>query len=208
MAGSVLALASVVLLGGSGAVAWADHQQQGGYVSTGTATYSTGGYALASDPVRLAGGWSWLSWLVGDVRIRVAATSPVKPVFVAIAPAADISRYLTKVSYTTVTAFGDHDVAQHQGIAAPALPAAAVEWSAQAEGTGRQTLRWTARPGDWMVVVMNPDGSPGMTVRADLAVSAPALPWLATRLLVAGVLARLLAVVLIRIPVRLATGRR
>jgi hypothetical protein len=29
VAGSVLALASVVLLGGSGAVAWADHEQQG-----------------------------------------------------------------------------------------------------------------------------------------------------------------------------------
>ena len=48
LAGSVLVLASVVLLGGSGAVAWADHEQQGGYLSTGTATYCTGGYALAS----------------------------------------------------------------------------------------------------------------------------------------------------------------
>jgi len=70
VAGSVLALASIVLLGGSGDVAWADHEQQGGYVSTGTATYSTGGYALATDPVRLAGGWSWLGWLVGNSGSR------------------------------------------------------------------------------------------------------------------------------------------
>ena len=208
VAGSVLALASLILLGGSGAVAWADQQQQGGYVSTGTATYSTGGYALASDPVRLHNGWSWLGWLVGDVRIRVTATSPAKPVFVAIAPAEDVSRYLTGVSYMTVTAFGDQDVVQHLGIAAPAPPATALGWSAQAEGTGRQTLRWTARAGDWMVVVMNPDGSPGVTVRADAGVSAPALPWLASELLVAGVIAGLLAAVLILIPVRLATGGR
>ena len=208
LAGSVLVLASVVLLGGSGAVAWADHEQQGGYLSTGTATYSTGGYALASDPVRLPGGWSWLGWLVGDVRIRVTATSPARPVFVAIAPAADVSRYLTGVSYLTVTAFGDPDVARHLGIAAPAPPATALDWSAQAEGTGRQTLRWTPRAGHWMVTVMNPDGSPGVTARTDVGVFAPALPWLATWLLVGGVMAGLLAAALILIPVRLATGRR
>ena len=136
LAGSVLVLASVILLGGSGAVAWADHEQQGDYLSTGTATYSTGGYALAGNPVRLPGGWNWLGWLVGDVRIRVTATSPARAVFVAIAPAADVSRYLTGVSYLTVTAFGDQDVAQHLGIAAPAPPATALDWSAQAEGTG------------------------------------------------------------------------
>ena len=208
VAWSVLALGSHVLVGGSGAVAWADQQQQGGYVSTGAATYSTGGYALASDPVRLHGGWNWLGRLVGDVRIRVAATSPAKPVFVAIAPTPDVSRYLTGVSYTTVTAFGDQDVVQHRGIAAPAPPATALGWAAQVEGTGSQTLRWTVRTGDWMVMVMNPDGSPGVTVRADVGVSAPALPWLASELLVAGVMAGLLAAVLILIPVRLAAGRR
>jgi hypothetical protein len=182
--------------------------ERGGFVSTGTATYSTGGYALAGDPVRLHGGWNWLGWLVGDVRIRVAATSPAKPVFAAIAPAADVSRYLAGVNYTTVTAFGDQDAARHLGIVVPASPAAAVDWAAQAEGTGRQTLRWTPRAGDWTVVVMNPDGSPGVTVRAEAGVSAPALPWLATRLLVAGVIAGLLAAVLILIPVRLAKGPR
>ena len=208
VAGSVLVLASLVLLGGSGAVAWADQQQHGGYLSTSTATYSIRGYALASNPVRLHGGWSWLGWLVGDVRIRVTAASPAKPVFVAIAPAADVSRYLTGVSYMTVTAFGDQDIAQHLGIAAPARPAAAIDWSAQAEGTGSQTLRWTARTGDWMVVVMNPDGSPGVTVRADVGVSAPALPWLATELLVAGVIAGLIGAALILIPVRLAMRTR
>ena len=193
VAGVLLAVASLVLLGGSGAVAWADLQQQGGYVSTGTAMYSTGGYALASDPVTLHGGWRWLGRLVGDVQIRVTAGSPVKPVFVAIGPTADVSRYLTGVSYTTVTAIGDQDVVRHLGIAVPAPPATVVDWSAQARGTGSQTLRWTARTGDWMVVVMNPDGSPGVTVRADLGISSPALPWLATRLLVAGVIASLLA---------------
>ena len=59
---------------------------------------------------------------------------------------------------------------------------AALGWVAQAEGAGTQTLRWTVRGGDWMVVVMNPDGSPGVTVRVDVGVSSPALPWLAGEL--------------------------
>jgi len=144
----------------------------------------------------------------GELRIQVTATGPAEPVFVAIAPAAAVSRYLSGVSYTTVAAFGDQGVAKHPGIAVPAPPAAAVDWSARAEGTGPQTLRWTARTGDWMVIVMNPDGSSGVRVRTEVGVSAPALPWLATRLLVAGVIAGLLAAGLILIPVRLVTGRR
>lgn len=206
--GSVLLVASLVLLGGGGALTWADQEQHGGYLTTGTATYSTAGYALASDPVGVHGGWGWLGRLVGQVRIRVTATSPAKPVFVAIAPAADVSRYLTGVGYTTVTAFGDHAVTQHLGIAVPAPPAAAVDWVAQAQGTGVQTLRWTVRSGDWVVVVMNPGGSPGVTVRADVGVSSPALPWLAGELLAAGIMAGLLAALLIFLPVRLAAGPR
>jgi hypothetical protein len=58
------------------------------------------------------------------------------------------------------------------------------------------------------VVVVNPDGSPGVTVRTDVGVSAPALPWLATWLLVTGVTAGLNGAVLILIPVRLAKGTR
>jgi hypothetical protein len=206
VAGSVLILISLILLCGAGALAWADHEQQGGYLTTGAATYSTGGYALASNPVELRGGWGWLGRFAGDVRIQVTAVSPAQPVFVAIGPAADVSRYLAGVSYTTVTAVGDHDVTQHPGRAVPAPPANAVDWVAQAAGTGTQTLRWTVQSGDWMVVVMNPHGSPGMTVRADVGVTSPVLPSLAVGLLAAGLTAGLLAGVLIVIPIRMASG--
>ena len=120
-----------------------------------------------------------------------------------------MSRYLTGVSYTSVTALGDHDVTQHLGTVRPVPPAAALNWAAQARGAGTQTLRWTVRSGDWMVVVMmNPDGSPGVTVRADLGVSSPVLPSLAGELLAAGILAGLTGAALVVIPARLAAGRR
>ena len=187
---------------------WADQEQHGGYLATGTATYSTGGYALASDPVNLHGGWGWLGQFAGDVRIRVTAANPGAPVFVAIGPADDVSRYLAGVSYTSVTALGDHDVIQHLGSVRPAPPSTALDWAAQARGAGTQTLQWPVRSGDWMMVVMNPDGSPGVTVRADLGVFSPALPSLAGELLAAGILAGLTGAALVVIPTRLAAGRR
>src|SRR5579863_2614995 len=82
VAGSILVLACVALLGGAGLLTWADQQQQGGYLATGTATYSTGGYALTSDPVPLHGLRGWLGRFAGDTRIRVTAIGPGTPVFV------------------------------------------------------------------------------------------------------------------------------
>ena len=160
--GSALILLALVLLGGTGVLAWADQEQQGGYLATGTAEYSTSGYALASDPVSLPSPWGWLGRFAGEVRIRVTDTNLGQPVFVAIGPAGDVSRYLAGLSYASVTAFGDHDVTQHPGTAVPAPPSTALHWAAQERGAGTQTLRWTVRSGDWMMVAMNPDGAPGV----------------------------------------------
>jgi hypothetical protein len=208
VAGAALIVVGLILLGGAGVLTWADQEQQGGYLSTGTATYSTGGYAVVSDPVEVHGPWGWLGRFAGEVRIRVIATSPGQPVFVGIGQADDVSRYLAGVSYTSVTAFGDHDVTQHPGTVVPASPAAALDWAARTQGAGTQTLRWMVRSGDWMVVVMNPDGSAGVTVRADAGVSSPVLPALAGELLAAGIVAGLIGAALVVIPVRLAAGRR
>jgi len=207
VAGSILSLICVVLLGGAGILTWADQEQQGGYLATGTGTYSTGGYALAGDPVNLHGRWGWLGPFAGQVRIRVTAISSGTPVFVAIGPARDVSRYLAGVSYTSVTALGDHDVTQHVGNVHPAPPTT-LAWAAQARGAGTQTLQWAVRSGDWMMVVMNPNGSPGVTVRVDLGVSSPVLPSLALELLAAGILAGLTGAALVVIPARLTAGRR
>ena len=56
-----------------------------------------------------------------------------------------------------------------------------------------------------MVVVMNSDASPGLTIRADAGISSLAMSWLAGELLAAGVLVGVAAAVLIVVPVRLAS---
>jgi hypothetical protein len=204
--GSVLALLSLGLLGGGGTLLWAGLAlRHDGYVTTGTATYSTTGYAVASERVSLSWGLL-LTGLVGDVRVRVTAASPGAPVFVAIGPADRVAAYLSGSAYATVAGTGARGVTVHDGAGRPAPPRTAGIWAAQAAGTGTQALRWTAQDGDWTAVAMNPDGSAGVTVRADAGVSAPGLARLAAELIAGGVILGALSAALIWVPARLAAG--
>ncbi len=208
VAGSLLMLVSLGLLGGGGTLMWADQtQRQHGYVTAAAATYSTTGYALASDRIELDRNWL-LTGFIGQVRVRVTATDPAKPVLVAIGPAAQVSGYLSGASYTTVTSTGAGGLTVHQGTAIPVPPERAGIWTVRVAGTGTQTLRWTAEAGDWMLVAMNTDGSPGLTVHADAGVQAPWLFRLAIQLMVGGIVLGLLSAALIAVPVRLASGAR
>ena len=207
LAGAVLALVSLGLLGGGATAMWADQaQRHDGYLTTGTATYSTGGYALASERMGLGGGWL-LTGLIGEVRIRVTAADPARPVFVAIGPADRVSAYLAGAAYTTVTSTSG-GLVSHQGTVVPAQPRTAGIWTSQVSGTGTQTLRWQAETGDWMVVAMNADGSPGLTARADAGVMASWLFQLAVELIVGGIVLGALSAALIVVPVRLAARTR
>ncbi len=209
--GAVMALCSLGLLSGAGAAWWADGWRQAGYVTSGTTTYSTDGYVVASSPIQLpaAGGWNPAPSLIGTVRIRVTSTSGATPVFVGIASADAASRYLSGVAGATVSDFsGTRGVATQQAGTAPATPPAlAIPWQAQAAGTGTQAVTWKVRAGDWVVVAMNADGSRPVGVRVNVAATLPALTWIATGLLIAGLVFLALGLTLILIPVR-AVSRR
>ena len=206
--GSVLALASAGLLTGGAGLLWAQTQRQDGYLTSAPRTYSTHGYALATESISLhAGGWDWVGQVLGKVRIRVTWPGTAKPLFLGIAPTAAATGYLSGVPYTTVTDLGGNNATiSHLGTATPRAPQLARIWSAQVSGPGTQALTWTAREGDWMVVVMNRDGGPGLTVRADAGVTVPALPWIVAGLLAGGVLLAAGGVLLIVLPVHRASA--
>ena len=210
MIGSVLTLVSVGLLTGGGALLWAGQtQRQDGYLTSSTTTYSTRGYALVTKSIGLhSGSGNWAGSVVGKVRIRITAPGTARPVFLGIAPAAAAARYLSGVAYTTVTGFGGNTrtTSSHPGTATPAAPQQARIWAVQVSGPGTQALTWTARDGDWMVVAMNRDAAPGLTIRADVGVTLPALPWIVAGLLAGGVLLAAGGVLLIVLPVRRASA--
>jgi hypothetical protein len=198
---------SLGFLGGGATLLWADQAlRHDGYLTTGTAAYSTGRYALASERI----GLSWgvlLSGLIGDTRVRVTAVSPGRPVFVAVGPADLVTAYLSGTAYVTVKGIGSGGMVSHDG-GSPGPPRTAGIWAAQATGTGTQVLHWTPQTGDWTVVVMNPDGSSGVAVRADVGVSAPGLLRLAIKMIIGGIWIGLLSAALIWVPLRLAAGAR
>jgi membrane protein implicated in regulation of membrane protease activity len=121
----------------------------------------------------------------GDVFIRIQGVNQAPgALFLGVAPAAAVDQYLAGVAHDKVTAQGaggaqcgeqidDVVYAQYDGTELPATPGAETIWEASAEGTGLVTLDFTLpTEGEWAAVVMNADGSPGIT--ADLALGAKA----------------------------------
>ncbi|RSD11642.1 DUF4389 domain-containing protein [Amycolatopsis eburnea] len=200
--GGVLVLGSMGLITGGGAVLWADRTQRDadGYLTAAT-TFGSGGYAVATDPVRLEGvSVPKLESFLGDVRIRVTDTGG-RPVFVGIGRTADVERYLAATEYTTA---GDRT---HLGGAPAVPPGDAGVWAASASGAGTQTVAWPVSAGQWTAVVMNADSSRGISVRAEAGATAPALGWIALALLASGLVVLAGGVVLIGVAAHRAAHR-
>jgi hypothetical protein len=73
----------------------------------------------------------------------------------------------------------------------------------QLRGDRRQTLTWTLGSGQWAVVLMNADASPGVAADVGVGATAPFLFALALGLLIGGAVAALVAVLLLVAGVRL-----
>jgi hypothetical protein len=206
IAGSILLLGATGLLAGGGGVLWADQaHRQGGFVTSASTTYTTGGRALVSEAVRLQGiGVDWFGrHILGKVRIRVTAADPSRPLFVGIARAPDVAGYLAGAQYTKISNIGGANTeVTMPGSAVPAVPASTTIWTASSAGSGTRTLVTSVSAGNWAVVVMNPNASTGLTVRADVGATAPSLPWVAGGLLAAGAVFVLAGMLLIVIAVK------
>ena len=184
IAGLVVALFAAALIPGGAAVLWADGEKDvHGFISSDSHEFRSGSAALVSDNIDLdlEGG----EWLVdrddfGDIRLEVEPSAD-EPLFVGIARTRDVDRYLRDVAHTKVedVEYGPFDVdyREHAGDRRALPPANAGIWAASEVGEGDQTLEWHVEDGDWSVVVMNADGSPGVT--ADVKAGAK-LPWLNT----------------------------
>ena len=141
---------------------------------------------------------------------RTNGSADGAPVFAGIAPAGAAARYLSGVAYATVTgSTGGHpsDLG-HAGGSPAILPAQAPIWTVKTTGPGTQTLSWPVTGGRWTVVAMNANGSAPVNVRVNVAASLPALPWIATGLLIAGAVLLAAGALLITLPVRDASRER
>jgi hypothetical protein len=174
--GTIVALLAAGVLAVAGVTIWTDVAKRdgSGYVSTNEHRYATPTRAIATDEVTI--GTEIPKRLIGKVRLQA---SSAKPVFVGIARKATVDTYLAGASYATAK---DIDLdpfkvtyVTHSGSANPGRPASQTFWAASAVGTDTAHLTWKLKSGSWSIVVMNADGSPG--VSADVTAGAK-VAWL------------------------------
>jgi Domain of unknown function (DUF4389) len=197
LVGTGLFAAGIVLTVASAA------QRDDGFFTSPTETFSAGSYALTSPRLDIAGDLKSSTGAPFDIAtLRLAATSndPNGEVFIGIAPQNDVDAYLSQVHHSEIrdVRFSPFSVEYRDvaGSETPGEPAEETFWTESATGTGTQQVDWTLRPGNWSVVVMNADASPGVTVDLAAGVRSGLVLPLAIGLLISGAVLFVLGVIL------------
>jgi len=175
---SILALVSLGLLaaGGTGIVLDQTQRDSSGYLMTSTEPYSTSTYALVSGSYRggTSGDWFVNRDLIGTVKVGVSST---RPVFIGIGPENAVDTYLSGVAYARGQSLTTRssDFRPHPGGAPTTPPGAQTFWSASSTGTGHRALTWKPQAGNWRIVLMNADGSAGVSSDVSIGAKMPHL---------------------------------
>jgi len=170
-------IAFTLILGGA-VLLWANshYKDSSGYVSTGNERFASSGYAITSDKLEVGGSPGRLlgSDRYGTIRLT-AAPRGGKPLFVGVARTSDVDAYLRDSAYSRVTNLEftpfSATYSSRLGSRAPGPPAAQDIWVAQ----GSRSLTWDVESGGWSVVVMNRDGSRGVTAGVGAGAKVPYL---------------------------------
>jgi hypothetical protein len=193
--GSLVALFGLAAVVGGGKLlsTHSSKTDNDGFYTSGFNSLETPAPALVSERLEVGTdeGLDWLlrnGWL-GSVRITATGT-PSKPVFVGIARQRDVDRYLRDVQFDKIADLEldpfSVTTRRHPGTTTASEPAAQTFWAASARGSSRQTVEWQVRQGDWAVVVMNADGTPGVATSVSVGAKFPLLYWVAISLVLGG----------------------
>ena len=175
------------------------------FLMTPSQTLRTTTYAIASEPMTIESGTSGdvlPESVLGDVALRAEA-APGDEVFIGVAPAAEVTRYLAGVEHVTlvdlegVNGLADPVYRESTGGAPSAPPADADIWAASVSGPGEQRLSWEPRDGRWAMVMMNSDAAAGVGADVSVGATLPVLGWIVIGLLVSGGILLLVAIALL-----------
>jgi hypothetical protein len=190
--GSLLALvAAACLLGGAAALLANVLRDDDGFFTSPSERFASTTYAITHEPVQLSETPQWVfdDLAVGDVRITAESEQPV---FIGIADEADVDRYLSGVAYDEVRELDYRPFSVEYdgspGGAPRGAPTSERFWVASAAGSGTTSLDWKLEQGDWRAVVMNADGSRGVTAELEFGADTPLLWWIGGALLGLGLL--------------------
>ena len=214
VAGALLCLVGLGLLGGGAAVAAAGHSRDtAGFVTSGPAPVDSDAYAVVVPGigVQVRGpDAAYARDLLGTVRIRATGDNPEQAVFVGLARTSDVAAYLRGVGHDEVRDIDVDpvrtDYTNRAGGAPATPPGEQTFWERSAAGTSTRTVEWQLATGDWTVVVMNADGTAGVHADVDLGGTLPVLRGATIGLFAAGGVLLVGGVLLIVLPI--VTRRR
>jgi hypothetical protein len=154
-----------------------------GFLMSPSEDFAAAGYAIVSERAEIDVGDAGraLDTFLGTVRLRSESD---RLVFVGIAPERDAEAYLAGVEHAVVTEIDREPRYAERSGGAPATPPREQEfWVAASSGTGEQTLDWEPEEGDWVAVVMNVDGSRGVSAELSIGAELDPLLWIGLALL-------------------------
>jgi outer membrane protein assembly factor BamB len=103
-----------------------------------------------------------------SIKVEGHNNNPSKQIFIGLAAASDLANYLAGVNYDEITGFRinpySYYYVNYPGNSAPAAPYSRTFWVVSEYGSGTQTLEWTLESRDWILVLMNADGSAGISL--------------------------------------------
>jgi len=171
-----MVIVSVALtVGGIAAIAFPDRD---GWVSAGPVRLQTDAAALVGDDIEIdfggdfTNGRTFVSW--GEIPAEFDISSKNgKEVFVGITTPADARAYLDGVAVDRVSSFDDeHDISHVAGAYQAVPPAETDIWVAS---SNNGLLEWDISSGEWTIVAVNADGSPGIDIGVTSAAKVPFL---------------------------------
>lgn len=195
VAGCLLALPALGLLAaGSGlGVAQVTQRDSDGYFEINVDRLDTATPAIMVDDLSFAAHPGTPGWILNslqvDLRLRASVSGDGEEAFVGIARDEDVAEYLSGVAHSKITDLtdGGGPIAQvEEGSPVVAAPSDQDFWAAAATGTGIQELQWRATDGNWSIVVMNADGSPGVSADVDAGLKVASLGRLIVAVIVVG----------------------
>lgn len=203
--GILFSMLGVGLLFGGIAASWVNAlQNDGGYLTSPRERFAVDSSAIVSaraDGIRGDTYPGPLPFDVGSIRIAAESADPGKDVFVGIAPRQDVDRYLSGANYSELRDVEFRpfrtEYREVQGTAQLPAPADQAFWVASAAGGGAQNLDWKIAAGDWSVVVMNADASPGISADLQAGFRSELFGPIAAGLLAAGAILLILGVPLL-----------
>jgi Domain of unknown function (DUF4389) len=214
--GAIFLLVAIVMLVGGGVLVWADQtlKDSEGFLTSDTITLESDSYAITTHPadINFSGWWPWGEGNQVTLKVEGKNNDSAKQIFIGIADEADVSDYLRNVNYDEIREFRIHSdeisYRNHPGSAVPEAPTAQTFWVVPpAYGNGTQTLKWDLESGEWVLVLMNADGSTGVDLSGVIGIKIPWIFGVGLGLLIGGIVLFIISISMIVLATRRGPGR-